>query len=68
MPTNLSESLRKQIDSHGHAFQQSVVAHLREQSSQRDILFRVVAQEVAVEAGDKPTHIDFVMSNFAHSR
>lgn len=67
MPGNLSESLRKHIDSHGHAFQLSVAAHLREEALQRNIFFRVVAQEVAVEAGDKPTHIDFVMSNFAHS-
>lgn len=67
MSTKLTEALRKQIDSHGHSFQLSLAAHLREESLQRNIFFRIEAEEVAVEAGDKPTHIDFVMSNFAHT-
>lgn len=60
---NISEGLRKIINSHGYGFQYSVLKNIEKLSNEHKIKWIFEVAEFPVEVKDVPYHIDFVLRN-----
>ena len=61
-PEQISASLRKVLNTHGHGFHYAVVRRGEELSDRRESPWFLNGTEVPVVAGGAATHIDFVLS------